>query len=109
MTSLEEVVFAAGSQLEEIGNYAFGNITTYPKIVSDTGFESTNYNEPPLKTPFVKIVLTGKVPPKLGANILVWSLENPDFAIYVPAEAVDAYKANTGFSAFAKYIKAIED
>ena len=107
MTALEEVIFAEGSQLEEIGNYAFGNITTYPKIVSDSGFESSNYNEPPIKTPLVKIVFTGTVPPKLGANILVWSLENPDFAIYVPAEAVDAYKAASGFSAYAQYIKAI--
>ena len=108
MTSLEEIVFAADSQLEEIGNYAFGNITTYPKIVSDSGFESSNYEEKPIKTPLVKIVLTGTVPPKLGANILVWSTENPNFAIYVPASAVDAYKVATGFSAFAKYIKAIE-
>ena len=109
MTSLEEIVFAPGSQLEEIGNYTFGNITTYPKIVSDTGFESTNYNEPPIKTPLAKIVFTGTVPPKIGASIFVWSTENPDFAIYVPAEAVDAYKAAAGLSAYAQYIKAIED
>ena len=103
MTSLVEVIFAEGSQLEEIGNYAFGNITTYPKIVSDTGFESTNYDEPPIKTPFVKIMFTALEAPKLGANIFVWSLENPNFAIYVPQEALQSYQ--TGFAQFSRYLK----
>lgn len=107
MTSLEEVIFAPNSQLEEIGNYAFGNITTYPTITSDTGFESTNYNAPPIKTPFVKIVFTSLTAPKLGANIFVWSSENPDFTIIVPEEAIDAYK--TAFAQYASYVKATEE
>lgn len=104
MTSLEEVIFAPNSQLEEIGNYAFGNITTYPTVTSDTGFVSTNYSVPPIKTPLAKIVFTGTTAPKLGANILVWSCENPDFTIIVPEEAIDAYKE--AFVQYASYIKA---
>lgn len=105
MTALEEVVFAADSKLEMIDNYAFGNITTYPTITSDSGFESTDYTKPPLKTPFKGIVFTGMTAPKLGANILVWSTENPAFALKVPAAAVESYKKE--FSAFTKFIKGV--
>lgn len=107
MTSLQEVEFEDASKLTGLGNFAFGNITIYPTYESSSGVIMTDYNRAPISKPLKSVTFTSTVPPAVGSKIFVWSTENADFTIYVPAESVEAYKQ--ALAEYADYIKAIGD
>lgn len=105
--SLEEIEFAEGSILNNIGALAFAVISTYPE---KNGYP--DYDLQPVKTPLKSVTVNVPSVPKLTLNTqgydpFKYSTENEEFAIYVPAALVDEFKAADGWKQLADFIKPI--
>ncbi|MCM1533383.1 MAG: leucine-rich repeat protein [Corallococcus sp.] len=106
--NLKYVEFAEGSKLTYIQQGAFAFISTYPK--NDAG--QYDVKVLPTATPLVSITIRSETPATLsrttaGMYPFSYSTENPNFAIYVPASSVNAYKQ--AWAEFAQFIKPIQE
>ena len=101
---IKEIVFENNSILQELGSYCFEGIGTltsdliFPETLTTLGFSSLCSLYPP------KIVFNSTIPPVLPSDNSFLSRHIP---IYVPASAVEAYKA--AIPSFSSDILAIEE
>lgn len=106
-TKLEKVIIPDDSNLETIGDYAFGynyvlsNINL-PKTLKTIGESSFSYCRG-----LSKVTLKATTPPTIQANTFG---SVPTTCVFeVPAESVETYKSAPNWSAFANQIVAIEE
>ena len=92
------------NSITTIGSSAFKSCAklvsiTIPSSVTTIGDDAFNYC-----SLLTEVVSEATVPPTANATIFRYS---PKALIYVPTESVDAYKAASGWSAYANRIQAI--
>ncbi|MDE7454411.1 MAG: leucine-rich repeat domain-containing protein, partial [Clostridia bacterium] len=112
--NIKYIEFKEGSKIKYIQQGAFAFMSSYPK--TEKGQYDVNVN--PTATPLVSIVIKSTQPATLTLtsnlalgytlNPFSYSTENPEFAIYVPAESVNAYKTADVWKDLADKIKPIQ-
>lgn len=93
VTSIGQYVFYGCKILSDI---------TIPSSVTSIGTNAFGFQRDGV---FVNLTVLASTPPSIYASAI--SDLNPNFAVYVPAASVDAYKAANGWSTYADKIQAI--
>ena len=96
-----------GNSVTKIGNNVFQSCSkletvVVPSTVTQIGNQAFRYC-----SKLTSLTIQRTTPPTLGTNALQGTSAN--LVIYVPAEAVDTYKAASGWSTYADKIQAIDN
>ena len=95
----------------EIGNYTFMGCTSLKNVNIGSGITTINYKSFMSCKALETFVVKATTPPTFGGN--VFDSTNSTFIIYVPYSAdhsvLDAYKAATGWSAYASRILELDE
>ena len=117
VTSIGESAFSGCSSLTSVnlpsivsigGQYSFydcSNLTTVDLGPNVTIIGQMSFNI--YNSSLTSFTCRATTPPTLGNNVFGWGGAPANLVIYVPAESVEAYKAASGWSAFADKIQAI--
>lgn len=106
--AVQEISFGENSKLEKINSQAFYKCfklakITIPETITSIGTQAF-YDCKAL----AKVYIYAKTPPTIQANTF-YNVPKSTCKIYVPAEAVDAYKEATNWSSYAACIYPIEE
>jgi hypothetical protein len=93
-----------GSGVTSIANYAFGGCSGLTSIVIPSGVTSIGNRAFYYCSGLISVTVEATTPPTLGTNVFQFTNDCP---IYVPCDAVGAYKEATNWSSYASRIQAI--
>ena len=102
-TSLTSVTIP--NSVTSIASYAFYYCTSLASITIPNSVTSIGGNAFYYCTSLASLTVEAATPPTLGSNVFYGTDAN--LTIYVPAESVDAYKSDSGWSTYASKIQAI--